>query len=158
MRCLWLGIALAGCNVPSGEKGPTEAEIRLEVADAMERYQVAARSVIPDSIASFYTETATLFEPGIMPVQGRDSIRAFIASFAGVRVGVATAMPDTIEILGGTALYWGTYFERLSFPGQPESEQHGKFIAEWVGQPDGRWLIQRLFRIPMPSPPSGGPP
>lgn len=118
----------------------------------MQRYQVAARAVNPDSIAAFYTPTAVLFEPGINPVHTRDSIRAFIASFPGVRVDVATATPDTIEVWGGggTALLWGSYFERITFPGQPLSEQRGKFVAQWVRQADGTWLIHRLFRVPIP--------
>jgi len=121
------------------------------VARAMQRYQVAARTVNPDSIAAFYTTTAVLFEPGINPIRTRDSIRAFIASFPGVRVDVATATPDTIEVFGGTAFLWGSYFERLAFPGQALSEQHGKFVTQWVRQPDGTWLIHRFFRIPLPS-------
>jgi|CXWL01.1.fsa_nt_gi uncharacterized protein (TIGR02246 family) len=143
---------ITACNAPAREAGPADPAIRSEVLAAMERYQVAARTVNPDSIASLYTETAMLFEPGITPIQGRDAIRAFIASFPGVRVEIATASPDTIEVFGNTALYWGSYFERLTFPGQPQSEQHGKFVAELVRQTDGRWLLHRLFRIPIPSP------
>lgn len=126
--------------------------VRADIANTMQRYQVAARTVNPDSIAAFYTPTAVLFEPGINPIQTRDSIRAFIASSPGVRVEVATATPDTIEVFGGTAFLWGSYFERLAFPGQPTSEQHGKFVVEWVRQPDGSWQIQRMFRIPIPTP------
>ena len=69
---------------------------------------------------------------------------------------IATAIPDTIEVFGGTALLWGSYFERLAFPGQPVSEQHGKFVTEWVRRSDGTWLIQRFFRVPAPSPPPAG--
>lgn len=134
-----------------------DAAVRDTIAAAMQRYQVAARAVNPDSIAAFYTPMATLFEPGINPVRSRDSIRAFIASFPGVRVEVATATPDTIEVWDGTALLWGSYFERLAFPGQPVSEQHGKFVAEWVRQRDGTWLIEKLFRVPMPTPTPGRP-
>lgn len=122
------------------------------LAEAMQRYQAAARTVNADSVSAFHTSTATLFEPGIPPIVSRDSIRAFMGSFPGVRVEIATAAPDTIEIHGGTALYWGTYFEKLEFPGQPVSEQHGKFVAEWVRQDDGRWLIERMYRIPLPAP------
>lgn len=89
----------------------------------------------------------------VHPIQTRDSIRAFIASFPGVRVEIATATPDTIEVHGGTAFLWGSYFERLGFAGQPVSEQHGKFVTQWVRQLDGTWLIQRFFRAPLPSPP-----
>ena len=148
---------LAACTTSSRDADTNQAVARQEVASAMQRYQVAARTVNPDSIAAFYTPQAMLFEPGIMPIQTRDSIRAFIASFPGVRVDVATATPDTIEVFGNTALLWGSYFERLAFPGQPVSEQHGKFVTEWSRQPDGRWLIQRFFRVPMPSPASAVP-
>ncbi|MGH7645888.1 MAG: hypothetical protein ACREMR_09915 [Gemmatimonadales bacterium] len=80
-----------------------------------------------------------------------------MASFPGVRVEVATATPDTIEVYGRTAFLWGRYFERLAFPGQPVSEQHGRFVTQWVRPPDGTWLIQRCFRVPIPSPPSPTP-
>jgi uncharacterized protein (TIGR02246 family) len=145
---LLASVALAGSCVGASPDADREA-----IARAMQRYQTAARAVNPDSIAAFYTPTAVLFEPGIHPVRTRDSIRAFIASFPGVRVDVATATPDTIEMFGATAFLWGSYFERLAFPGQPVSEQHGKFVTQWVRQADGSWLIQRFFRIPLPSPP-----
>ncbi len=119
----------------------------------MERYMVHARQVNADSVASFFTPNGTLFEPGIFPIQTRDSIRAFMASFPGVRVEVATATPDTIEVFGETALLWGSYFERLAFPGQPLSEQHGKFVIAWRRQPDGSWLIHRYYRVPLPAVP-----
>ena len=117
---------------------------------------VHARAVSADSVASFFTPNGTLFEPGIYPIQTRDSIRTFMASFPGVRVDVATATPDTIEVFGETALLWGSYFERLAFPGQPLSEQHGKFVIEWRRQPDGAWLIHRYYRVPLPAAPMPG--
>ncbi len=123
---------------------------RRAVADAMQRYQAVALTVNPDSMAAFLTPTGTLFEPGIKPIQTRDSIRAFLASFPGVKVHVATASPDSIEVYGVTVYYWGSYFERLDFPGQPTSAQHGKFVAQWVRQDDGQWLIHRMFRVPLP--------
>jgi len=159
LRCLLAAPALLlACTAPAASDDATdEAATRREVEAALQRYQAAARTVNADSIAPFYTPTATLFEPGIKPIQTRDSIRAFIASFPGVRVDSATATPDTIEVFGGTAYLWGSYFEKLAFPGQPESEQHGRFVMEWVRQPDGAWLIHRLFRVPAPSPPGGSP-
>ncbi len=145
------GGILLGCE-RTGAAGPPDAETGLEISAAMERYQIAARTVNPDSMASFYTATATLFEPGIEPIVGREAIRAFLASFPGATVHVATATPDTIEVHGPMALLWGTYFERLDFPGQPTSEQAGKFVAQWVRGATGTWLIERMYRIPLPTP------
>ena len=150
----WTGLVagVMSCTAAPGQPAADGAS-RTDVAAAMQRYQVAARTVNADSVSAFYTSTATLFEPGIPPIVSRDSIRTFMASFPGVRVEVATASPDTIEIHGNMALYWGTYFAKLDFPGQPVSEQHGKFLAQWVRQEDGQWLIERMYRIPLPPSP-----
>jgi ketosteroid isomerase-like protein len=143
-RLFAAGLAfVVSCNGPA-----RDAE---EVAATLGRYLVAARPVDANAIAPFYAPNAILFEPGINPIRTRDSIRTFMASFPGVRVDSATATPDTIEVFGGTALLWGSYFERLSFPGQPQSEQRGKFVIEWIRQPDGSWMILRFFRVPIPS-------
>ena len=123
---------------------------RAEVTSALERYMVAARAVDADAIAQCFTEHGTLFEPGILPIQGREPIRDFIRSFPGVRVEVATATPDAIETFDTTAYVWGTYFERLDFPGQQLSEQSGKFVIEWNREADGEWRILRYYRIPLP--------
>ena len=151
-RFLWTGIiaGLTSCSSAPGRPAASDAAVRGDVEAAMQRYQVAARAVNADSVSAFYTETGVLFEPGIPPIQTRDSIRTFMASFPGVTVEIATVSADTIEVYGDMALYWGSYFEKLAFPGQPVSEQHGKFVAEWVRQ-DGRWLIQRMYRIPLPA-------
>lgn len=136
-------IALAGCTGP--HTGTAD-----EVSHAMQRYQAVAKTVNPDSMAAFFTTAGTLFEPGIPPIRTRDSIRAFLASFPGAKVHIATATPDSIEVYDRTAYYWGAYHERLDFPGQPTSEQRGKFVAQWVRQDDGTWLIHRMYRIPLP--------
>jgi hypothetical protein len=146
-------ILLIACAVPAPNADPAAGSVAQQaVAETMQRYMVAARAVDPEAIASFYAPTGILFEPGINPIRTRDSIKAFVASFPGVRVDSAVATPDTIEVFDGTALYWGSYFEKLAFPGQPVSEQHGKFVIEWVRQPSGAWLIQRHFRVPLPTP------
>lgn len=149
---------LGGCETRSRiPPGTAEIATRREVSLVLSRYATAAREVDADASAAFFTPTGVLFEPGIPPIQGPDSIRAFIKSFPGVTVDSATATPDVIELFGDTALVWGSYFEKLRFPGQPESSQHGKFVMEWVLQKNNRvWLIERYYRIPLPpaSPPA----
>ena len=130
---------------------PNRAAAPSEIVQALERYLVVSRVVNARAMADFYAPGAMLFEPGIRPIVTRDSIFAFMSSFPGVKVLTATATADTIEVFGETAYLWGSYFERLEFPGQPQSSQHGKFVMQWVRR-DGRWLIQRHFRVPMPDP------
>ena len=152
-RLFAVGLLLSACATPAREpdSAAADAAARAAIARTMERYMVHARAVNADSVAAFFTADGTLFEPGIFPIVTPDSIRAFMASFPGVQVDSATAVPDTIEVFGNTALLWGSYFEKLRFPGQPLSEQHGKFVIEWVEQPDHSWKIHRYYRVPLPS-------
>lgn len=149
--CLGLLALLFGCAPPGDDGDRMAAEAEPGVRAALDDYMDAARAVDAERIAAAYTLDATLFEPGIQPVHTRDSIRAFMASFPGVRVDTALASVDTLEVYGETAYLWGSYYEVLAFPGQPVSSQRGKFVIEWRRQPDGKWLILRHFRVPLPS-------
>jgi hypothetical protein len=147
---LWL---IPACR-PSQAAHPEQAErARRGVMEALDHYLAAAKAVDPVRMSAAFTSTGVLFEPGIKPIESRDSIRAFLASFPGATVESVTAVPDTIEVYGTTAYLWGSYFERLTFPGQPRSEQHGRFVIEWLQQPDSTWQIHRYFRVPVPTPP-----
>ena len=160
--CRSIGILIAlvfsACDAPRERAdAASSAEARHRITETLEHYQEAARRVDASAMAAFYAPNGVLFEPGIPPIVTRDSIRAFLASFPGVTVHTATATPDTIDVFGGRAYMWGSYFEHLSFPGQPTSQQHGKFVMEWARQPTGEWLIARLYRIPLPArPPAPG--
>ena len=125
---------------------------RTEIAETLQRYQRAAGRLDIDSMASFFTADGVLFEPGIRPIVTRDSIRAFLSLFPGTRVFAATASADTVDVFGERAYVWGSYFEHLSFPGQPESQQHGRFVSEWRRE-GGAWRIAKMYRVPLPAPP-----
>jgi ketosteroid isomerase-like protein len=153
MRRLLLAVLasaiIAGCRAgptPSATDAATRDSIRATLA----AYMTVARTVDAAGMASFFAPNGVLFEPGIHPLVSPDSIKSFLSSFPGVKVDSATAVPDTIELYGKTALLWGSYFERLAFPGQPVSEQDGKFVVQWTQDSTGRWLIQRYYRIPLP--------
>ncbi len=153
---VFAGGCMASSPAESGGSGvpiapAVAAESRAAVLATLERYMEASRAVDADRVAAFYALDGVLFEPGIEPVEGRDAIRNFIAAFPGVRVDKATATPDTIEVFGNTVLIWGRYHERLAFPGQPQSVQDGRFAMEWVRDTGGSWLVQRLFRVPLPA-------
>lgn len=150
MVVLCAALTLACETRPESKQKTAETAIRREVNVAMQRYADAARAADADASAAFFTSTGVLFEPGISPIQSPDSIRAFIKSFPGVQVDSATMTADTIEVFGNTAIVWGSYFEKLRFSGQPPSSQRGRFVMEWMQQPNRSWLIERYYRIPLP--------
>lgn len=149
-----LGVAALASACDGGGREPASpgSTVRADVTRAMERYVAAVRAADPDSISAHFAPAALLLEPGIAPIRTRDSIRAFLAAFDGLRVDSASVTADTIQVLEGSAIYWGAYFERATFPGQPESSQHGMLVADWIQQDDGTWLMQRLLRVPLPDP------
>jgi uncharacterized protein (TIGR02246 family) len=146
---LALLVVATACEASSDAARVDAAEARAAILEALQRYQAAARVLDADAMAAAYAPDAILFEPGISPIVTRDSIRAFIASFPGVRVDSATATPDEVQVFGSTGYVWGSYFESLAVPGQPASEQHGQFVIEWVRSGEGDWLIRRFFRVPV---------
>lgn len=148
-RVASLAILLGACT---GAPATTDdAAARAAVLARMDAYTAAARAVDADASSAFFAAGGTLFEPGIPPIVSPDSIRAFMRSFPGVEVDSAMARADTVEVFGSTVLVWGTYFERLRFPGQPESAQHGRFVMEWRRESDDVWRIERYYRIPLPA-------
>lgn len=145
-----IGVSLMMACTPSRIEPPNRGEAaRRGVMQALDRYLAAAKVVDPVGMSAAFTTNGVLFEPGIKPIEGRDSIRAFLGSFPGAVVESVTAVPDTIEVYGTTAYLWGHYFERLSFPGQPRSEQQGRFVIQWLQQGDSAWQIHRYYRIPI---------
>ena len=128
--------------------GATRESAHTEVVASVERYVAASRTVNADSIAAFFATDGVLLEPGIPPIRSADSIRTFMGSFPGVVVESASVALDTVELHDSSAYVWGTYFERLSFPGQPRSEQRGRFVMHWVRVSDA-WRILRYYRIPV---------
>lgn len=148
---IWSLLAAVACAPVADSATADDGRAAAEVRGRLASYATAAAAVDAATSASFFAPRGTLFEPGIPPIVSPDSIRAFIESFPGVEVDSAMLRADTIEVFARTALVWGTYFERLRFPGQPESAQHGRFVMEWRREPTGSWLIERYYRIPLPT-------
>ena len=148
-RRLRIGLVALMLGCGQDNASGNDAADRRAVRDAIARYQRAARSVNADSIAANFAPRGMLFEPGIPPIVSPDSIRAFVAMFTGAVVESATVAIDTLELHDASAYAWGSYYERLSFPGQPRSEQHGRFVMHWIRDSAGHWLLNRYFRVPV---------
>ncbi|MFZ1685933.1 MAG: nuclear transport factor 2 family protein [Flavobacteriales bacterium] len=147
---LTLVLSFAACGPAPHQPDVPPTRDPAVIEARMQEYVATTRTMDVEKMAAFYSPAAELFEPGIPPIVSHDSILAFMRFFVGAKVNSATVDRNAIELFDSTAFYWGTYHENLDFPGQPTSDQQGKFVAEWKLQSDGTWLIERLYRIPLP--------
>jgi uncharacterized protein (TIGR02246 family) len=125
-----------------------EAPVRIEAA--LRAYSAALLAMDADRIAAAYTPDGELRDPGREPLKGPAAIRAFLASFTGVKVEEQEMRGVSLQIVGPSALQTGTFRQRARLADGKIVESKGTFEAEWERQPDGSWLISRMTTNPPP--------
>lgn len=145
---------LAACGRPSVEPTltltPVAAAARAPIEAAMQRYNRFMRAGPPDSAAALFTEDGELFEPRDAVLKGRNAIRDFLQPLGEkLRVESASSTTQSLEAWGATALEWGEYVQNVGPAGGASTTYRGRFVAEWLKQADGRWLLRRLMMQPL---------
>jgi ketosteroid isomerase-like protein len=95
-----------------------------------------------------YAPDGELLEVGMAPLEGPAAIAAFLASFTGVAVDSSAMSSDAVDVYGTAAMQWGTFAQVARVEGHGIVRSQGRFVAQWVKQHDGRWLIHRLMPQP----------
>lgn len=118
------------------------------IVGGMEQYAVSIRTMNADASAALFTDDGELGTVGQEPVRGREAIRAFLKSFANVKV-----LGDTITVLsvdqhGSSALVKATYVQDAQVTGQPPVHVTGRLEATWISSDGGHWLIRRMIAFP----------
>ena len=119
-----------------------------EVEAAMQEYARLQAAQDAAGLAAFYTTDGELLEPGMDAQTGQAAIRQFLESFGDVRIESSAMTSERVEVWKDDALQWGSYSQRVELPGKPVTEFHGRFVAQWSRQHDGRWLIRCLLTQP----------
>lgn len=159
MRSLSLAVAACaalGCAHPPVETvvtGPAvgdSATVRPQVEAAMRRFNRFMRVGPPDSVAAMFTANGELYEPRNPVHTGRASIRDFFAPLTvDVRIESAATTTQALELFGKSVLQWGEYVDNGGEVSRPTASYRGRFVAEWMRQADGRWLLRRLMLQPL---------
>ena len=128
-----------------------DAAARRDVEAAMQQYTTLLRTGPPEAVAALFTADGALLEPGMAPLKGPEAIRAFLAPiFTAFEVQTASTETETIEVFGRTAYQWGTYSQKVASKGKPASDYHGRYVASWHREADGRWRLARMLVQPFP--------
>ena len=142
-------VLVAACSPRPAARDMAASE--RQVRAAMDEYGRRLRAFTPDTLSALFASNGHMYEPGIH-VAGRDSIRGFMRSFAGVKIDSAVIDVDTVEVYDSTAYLWGTFRESYTMPGQPMTNESGRFIVRYVQEATGAWMIQRFMVQPAPAP------
>ena len=139
-------VCLAACAPPDDQ-----AASRRQVEAALVHYNSLTRQMLGDSIAALYTPDGELLGTNAPTVRGPDSIRAFLARFAGkVTVDSARMWSDAITVAGSEAVQWGRYEQFATPVNQPQVHVQGRFVADWVRDSTGAWRLRRMLAQPAP--------
>ena len=144
---LLAALLIAGCR---GDADQLASQARVEVRAALARYGDLVTRMDSRGIAAMYTVDGEISEPGQPVTVGRDSIRAFLDSFAGFHVEENAMTSDTIVVKGASLVQNGRFSQRVWMPDGTEVRPRGSFIAEWVRESDGQWRIRRMHSVPDP--------
>ena len=118
------------------------------IVDGMEQYADSIRTMNADASAALFTDDGELGTVGQEPVRGREAIRAFLKSFANVKVLGDTISVSSVDQHGSDALVKATYVQDVQVAGQPPIHVTGRLEATWVSSDAGHWLIRRMIAFP----------
>jgi ketosteroid isomerase-like protein len=130
---LLISLSLAACRARQHSKPEIEA--------AMNLYDRLLQKMDGDSIALLYTVDGDL---GTM-AHGRDSIRAFLATFKNVRVLAVTSSTDTLEINRDTAYQIGVYSQDALINGRDTVHLKGIYHAKWIWNQEEGWRLKTML-------------
>lgn len=115
----------------------------------MRQYDDYVLHVDAKGIAGMFTPNGELAGTE-MSVKGKDSIEKFLDQFKYIKVTSQKSTTDSIHQSGDTIFQYGKYDQHAVVNATAE-EAHGSFIANWVIQPDGKLLLQRMYTWNPPS-------
>jgi uncharacterized protein (TIGR02246 family) len=134
---------------------PTATADAAAVNSALQEYVRNLKVMDAGALAASFTNDGELLEPGMKPLCGPSAIRAFLSSFAGVRVENPAMKAESTQVCGSLALQWGTYSQTVVVKGKAPAQFSGRFAAEWRKQATGKWLLYRLMMQPVQQQASG---
>jgi uncharacterized protein (TIGR02246 family) len=135
----------------SGRTTPPPGDAHAEIEAAIRNYARLVKAQDAEKLAAFYTTDGELLNPGMDTLRGPEAIRKFLLSIKDVKVQEVEMLPGAIEFGASQAMQWGTYTQRVAFPGRSQAlAVAGRYVADWRRQADGRWLLRRMLTQPDP--------
>ena len=127
---------------------------RAAILEVNQQFMDAIAAGSGDDVAALYTEDATLFAPGSVPLIGRDAIAEFFQGAINAGVTQAVLVTDELSIFqvpkfGKSAYEVGNY-QLLAGPAGEILVDEGPYIVIWK-KVLGQWMLHRdIFNSSLP--------
>ena len=127
---------------------------RAAILEVNQQFMDAIAAGSGDDVAALYTEDATLFAPGSVPLIGRDAIAEFFQGVINVGVTQAVLVTDELSIFqvpkfGKSAYEVGNYQLLAGSAGEILVDE-GPYIVIWK-KVLGQWMLHRdIFNSSLP--------
>ncbi len=161
--CLALLCATAlvpGCAGPAPAPGAEAARAAAgpqampAAAAALQGYAALLRRQDSAAIAQRFTPEGTLVNAGQPAITGREAIRHFLDSFSNYKVLSAEMTVLSARATTGAGVervvQTGRYAQSVRAPDGQQLHAGGWFTAQWLRQPSGAWLLERMATSPTP--------
>ena len=145
--CLLLLSASLAPAVAEAQSGRDSASLNA----ALDHYASLTVQMASDSISALYAPDGVLAATGRAPIQGPDSIGAFLETFRAYHVLSDTMRADGLIVWGDTAWQSGTFRQHVLVPAGDTVFAHGRFLFMWVRGAAGTWQIHWASTRPWPA-------
>ena len=141
-------ILLAACNSANKITVTPTPDRSSEIRPYMENYNECFSYMNADCVAAFFAPQGQIFDTGLIRAAGPAAVRSYMnQTFSAAHVDSLNATIDSIVINGGVAVVLGTYDEKTTDTTGQSSEAKLQYVAEWIQQSNGQWLLNRLSTV-----------
>jgi uncharacterized protein (TIGR02246 family) len=136
---------LTACATVSPPTAAPTPDQSAAVQAIMGKYNQCFSQMDANCISLLYTPDGEIYSTGLLQASGLDAIRSFMhQSFNNARIDSFTATINSIIINGEDAVVIGTTDEKTTNTANQSTEAKMQYITEWIGQPNGQWLLKRF--------------
>ncbi len=141
-------IALTACNSTSKVAATPMPDYSPDVRADMEKYNQYFSQMNADGMASLFASNGGIYDTGLLQASGPDAIRSYMnQSFDTTHLDSLIPTIGSIIINGDVGVVLGIYDEKTTNTMGQSSEEKLQYVAEWIYQSNGQWLLNRLSTV-----------
>ena len=144
-------VVCAACSASNQVAVTPTPDRSPDVRADMNRYNQYFSQMNADEMASLFAPGGEVYDTGLLQASGPDAIRSYLSqTFSAAHIDSLTATVDFVFINGNVAAVFGTYNEKTTGATGQSGETKLRYVAEWIYQSNGQWLLNRVSTVKLP--------